>query len=175
LHQGRLALRQRRLRLGQRRDVGLLVDDEQQRADFQALALDRQLLFQHAADARPYFDGVDRLGLGDVVLRDRGRLRRHGNRGDVCRRRRGRALLAAGHQHQGSGANAKCPSHHVGIYGNSFRVRHNGVLSNTHRFFSHEAVLLYAGKLRDQSGDCAGCESARTADAMGQSWCTLLF
>src|ERR1700694_3662398 len=119
LDQGRLALRQRRLRLGERGDVGLLVDDEQHLADFQLLALDRYLLFQNATHAWSDFDGVDRLGPGDVVLEDGSGLRCHGNGGDVYRRRRGGALLSAGHEHQGSGANAKCLSHYVGTYGNT--------------------------------------------------------
>ncbi len=112
-------MRQRRFRLGQRGDIGLLVDDEQQRADSHALAFNGGLLFEHATDAGSYFDGVDCLGLCDVVREDGGGLRRHGNGGDRYARRVGGALFAAGREHQRGDAHAECQSPHFGACGNT--------------------------------------------------------
>ena len=59
-----------------------------------------------------------------------------GDGGDVYARRVGGGFFAAGREHQGGGADAKRQAPHFGARGNTHGVRHDGVLSNTHRLFS---------------------------------------
>ena len=96
-----LVLRQRGARLGERLDVGLRVDHEQQFARLHALALARNLLLEDAPHPRADFHGVDRLGLRDVVLGEGCWCMRHGHDADLRRRWRRGLLGRAGEQYRG--------------------------------------------------------------------------
>jgi hypothetical protein len=91
----RHGLRQRGLRLRQRRRIGLLINHEQHLSGLDPAAFDRQLLFQNAADARTDLHRVVGLRFRDIIFGHCGGLWRHDDGGDFLRRRCRRFPLGA--------------------------------------------------------------------------------
>ncbi len=96
LRLGCVRLREQRLRLGERRSVGLRIDLEQGLPALDRRAFECHLAREDSADLRSNLDGIRRLELRGVFLRQRGRLRPHRQRRDGLRRRRSGRFAATG-------------------------------------------------------------------------------